>query len=78
MEAISDYGMDVKPSLKYTPSKPALGVVRHCYREAFTVFRGDRNFHSNPVGCNLTLLKTCDYRDFPIIIMKVKLSLLGC
>ena len=29
----SDYGMDVKPSLKHTPSKPALGVLRDCSRD---------------------------------------------
>ena len=34
----SDYSMDVKPSLKHTPSKPALGVLRGCYREAFSLF----------------------------------------
>ena len=54
MEAISDYGMDVKPSLKYTPSKPALGVLRDCYREAFTLLSQVgfelRKFNANSVG----------------------------
>lgn len=83
MEAISDYNMDVKPSLKHTPSKPALGVLRLCYREAFSLFSQVRfeltKFTTISAVRKPERIKSGDYRDFSIvIIMRMKSIIKGC
>lgn len=61
MEAICDYGMDVKPSLKHTLNQLAIGLLRHCSREAFTVFLSSNDHEYDVLTKRLWVSGAADY-----------------